>query len=269
MLFLLIFPILVSGFFACHIHPYHFYKLHRYEGQYLYLKSAEMGLKCFGLAFLVAAIAHYQTPDTLTLCHRDFSFNLSTRLGKAMVVMGAEHEHEASKMAWFFILSILTFLSAIFLKWWGHLVLWLRFRAWNSRIYVIGELLDDSPLDSLLFNLSLQKDKYVMLTMNDRKVYVGKIISLGEPTETNGMDQDISIMPLMSGYRDKDTLKVEFKTFYEQVSANIYLSLRQDAILSATEFDFKAYRVWNPAPADLSDISSERKKTGHNPTVGL
>ncbi|WP_166804969.1 hypothetical protein [Nitrosococcus wardiae] len=25
---------------------------------------------------------------------------------------------------------------------------------------------------------------------------MGKVINLGEPTETNGMDQDISIMPL-------------------------------------------------------------------------
>ena len=37
---LLIVPILVAGFMACHIHPVFSYKLHRYEGQYLYLKSA-------------------------------------------------------------------------------------------------------------------------------------------------------------------------------------------------------------------------------------
>ena len=85
-----------------------------------------------------------------------------------------------------------------------------------------------------------------MLTMDDRKVYVGKVISLGEPSETSGMDQDVSIMPLMSGYRDKDTLKVTFTTYYEEVDADIYLSLRQDAIVSATEFDFQAYLKWNP-----------------------
>lgn len=53
-------------------------------------------------------------------------------------------------------------------------------------------------------------------------------------------------MPLMSGYREKDNLKVEFTTFYEEVDADIYLSLRQEAILSATEFDFTAYQRWNP-----------------------
>lgn len=55
-------------------------------------------------------------------------------------------------------------------------------------------------------------------------------------------------MPLMSGYRDKDTLKVEFETFYEEVESDIYLSLRQDAIVSATKFDFEAYKKWNPRP---------------------
>ena len=32
-----------------------------------------------------------------------------------------------------------------------------------------------------------------MLTLSDRKVYVGKVISLGEPTETNGTKIDVSL----------------------------------------------------------------------------
>lgn len=138
MLFLLIFPVLVAGFLACHTHPIHSYKLHRYEGQYLYLKSAELGLKCFAIAFALALATHYWFPDSVTA---------------------------------------------------------------------------------------------------------------GSSTVNSGMDQDVSIMPLMSGYRDKDTLKVSFTTHYEEVDADIYLSLRQDAIVSATEFDFGAYQKWNPPKA--------------------
>lgn len=155
---------------------------------------------------------------------------------------------EASKLAWFVIFSTLTFLSAFVMRVWGYISLWRRYGTWNSqttKVYVIGEILSDSPLDDLLFKLSLHKDKYAMLTMNDRKVYVGKVIDLGEPTETNGMNQDISIIPLMSGYRDKDSLQVEFKTFYEEVGSDIYLFLRQASIVSATEFDFDAYHKWN------------------------
>lgn len=245
MLFLLIFPVLVAGFYACHLHPYHSYKLHRYEGQYLYLKSAELGLKCFAVAFSLGMMGHYLIPDELKICCFKISLALSSWLAKGMTALGAQDESEALKMAWFFILSFLTFFSAIIVMIWGYIRLWWRFRDFDTKVYVIGLLLEDSPLDSLLFDLSLQKNKYAMLTMSDRKVYVGKVISLGEPTETSGMDQDISIMPLMSGYRDKDTLKVEFKTFYEEVDSAIYLSLRQDAIVSATEFDFNAYQKWN------------------------
>ena len=90
----------------------------------------------------------------------------------------------------------------------------------------------------------MEKDKSVMISLSDRKVYVGKVINLGEPSETSGMDQDISIIPLMSGYRDKDDLTVEFTTYYEETGGNLYISIRQDAIVSATEFDFSSHQKW-------------------------
>lgn len=254
MLFLLIFPVLVAGFVACHIHPIYSYKLHRYEGQYLYLKSAELGLKCFAIAFFFSLAAHYWLPDEVSLCGLEISLKLSSLLTSAMKVFGADKPPEVSKMSWFFLLSASTFLAAFLLKVWGYLSLRLRFGVWDAKVFVIGELLEDSPLDNLLFKLSLAKDKHVMLMMDDRKVYVGKVINLGEPSETSGMDQDVSIMPLMSGYREKDTLKVIFTTHYDEVNAEIYLSLRQDAIISATEFDFGAYEKWNPTKEEHPSI---------------
>lgn len=258
MLFVLIFPILIAGFFACHIHPIHSYKLHRYEGQYLYLKSAELGVKCFAIGFIIAALLHYFLPNSLNLFSVTIQLSAKDKLTQLMMVMGAKEQAEAARYSWFLILSLLTFFSAFILKMWGHFSLYKRFKTWESKIYVIGELLGDSPLDDLLFKLSLQRDKYVMLTMDDRKVYVGKVISLGEPTETDGMDQEISIMPLMSGYRNKDDLKVEFTTSYDEVDVDIYICLRQEAIVSATEFDMAAYRTWNP-PTESNENSSQSK----------
>jgi len=254
MFFLLIFPVLVAGFLACHIHPIHSYRLHRYEGQYLYLKSAELGLRCFAIAFPVFLAGHFWIPETYTVCGVRIDLAPHAALINGMSAIGAIDDSEAGKMAGFFLLSALTLCAAYIMKGWGHLVLRLRFGTWHAKVYVIGELLEDSPLDNLLFRLSLQKDKHVMLTLDDRKVYVGKVISLGEPSETNGMDQDISIMPLMSGYRDKDTLSVKFMTHYDDASSDIYLSLRQDSIVSATEFNFAAYERWNlptQAPSTL------------------
>ena len=245
MLFLLIFPVLVAGFYACHINPIHYYRLHRYEGQYLYLKSAELGLKCFFIAFVLISIGHFWIPDSISTCMGNLPLSISAPLSDMMRMMGGNSEAEVKKMGWFLELSVLSFIGAFILKAWGHTTLFIRFRTWQTKVFVIGGLLEDSPLDHLLFRLSLNKDKYVMLTMSDRKVYVGKVISLGEPSATNGMDKDISIIPLMSGYRDKDKLTVEFVTRYADIDQDIDLSLRQDEIVSATEFSFEAYEKWN------------------------
>lgn len=246
MLLLLIFPVLVAGFVACHIHPVHAYKLHRYEGQYLYLKSAELGVKCFALGAALLLAAHCWLSDRLEMFGASLNLQLSEALVKLFQSFGAREASEALKVAWFFLLSTATFCAAFILKGWGFLFLFIRFGSWDRqkmKVYVIGEILADSPLDNLLFELSLSTDKYAMISLESRKVYVGKVIDMGEPTETNGIDQDISIIPLMSGYRNTDTLEVEFKTDYDGVNSDIYLSLRQDAITSVTAFDFDAYQA--------------------------
>lgn len=261
MLFLLILPVLVAGFFACHIHPVHSYRLHRYEGQYLYLRSAALGLKCFAIAFLLALSGHYLIPNSLSFCSFNINLELSSFLDSVMKLFGAATTEEAKKMAWFFLFSALLFVAAFLVKSWAHVRLRFRFGRWNCKVFVIGELLDDSPLDSLLFQASLKKEKSIMLSMSDRKVYVGKVISLGEPSETSGMDQDVSILPIMSGYRNKDDLNVDFTTRYEDAETDIYISLRQDAIISATEFDFPSYQKWK-SKKELKDKEEAASAAG-------
>lgn len=244
MLALIIIPILVAGFLACHIHPYHSFKLHRYEGQYLYLKSAELGLACFGIAIILSVSFKSTVLSGVNLF--GLQINIFSFLTQSLQEFEIGNKADIVKTAWFLIISVLTFIAAFILKIWGYLGLMFRYRVnpFKTAIFVMGKLLQDSPLDNLLFNLSLHRNKYAMLTLSNRKVYVGKIISMGEPTETNGIDQDISIMPLMSGYRDTDTLRVKFTTDYSDTDIDIYLSLRQDSIVSATEFNFDAYNTW-------------------------
>jgi hypothetical protein len=110
------------------------------------------------------------------------------------------------------------------------------------------ELLKDSPLDKLLY-LSYVQNKYLLITMSDRKVYVGRVISLGEPNESEGPNQEISIVPVFSGYRDKDTLSVTLNTTYtgagiEEID-DVYLVLKQDNIISACEFVESLYQKFS------------------------
>lgn len=250
MLALTIFFVLVAGFFACHIHPEHSLKLHRYHGQYLYLKSAELGVKCCVLAFLMAVLLIEEEVLTSVGGNTDSGALaiVSAHLTIFFQKIGPSSPDEISKLIWFLLLSVLTICCAFIIKAWGHVSLLLRSGQWSpskAKLYVMGELLSDSPMDDLLFRLSMEQDKYIMITTNDRKVYVGKVVSLGEPSETGGVDQDISIMPLMSGYRCSEDLRVKFTTDYDAVDEDICLALRQDTIMSATEFSFSAYQAWN------------------------
>lgn len=243
----------MAGFFACHIHPIYFYKLHRFEGQYLYLNSAKLGLLCFVIALLLVISYNFFIPDTITLGGFVIEPRIAERLVNVATELWEKDNESAKKTVWFFILSLLTFLSAYLLKFYSLLTLWIRCGTFNRdhiNVFVMASILEESPLDNLLYKSSLDPDETVMLTMNDRKVYVGKIITLGETSETVGMDQEILIMPILSGYRDKDTLQIKFTTYYSDVESDVEseltLTLRQEAIVSATAFDFAAYEVWNP-----------------------
>tara|TARA_R110001592_G_scaffold65634_5_gene201249 strand:- start:6751 stop:7341 length:591 start_codon:yes stop_codon:yes gene_type:complete len=112
------------------------------------------------------------------------------------------------------------------------------------KLYLIGEMLRDSPLDDFLFD-AINKEQLVMLTMNDRKVYVGYLISMGEPNENEGPDQEITLKPRLSGYRDKDTLTVKFTTFYGDSDPELFLVLRQECIVSATLFKEELFNHFN------------------------
>lgn len=243
MLALLLIPVLVAGFVACHVHPLYFYKLHRYEGQYLYLKSAELGLKCFLIAISISVFLHEFVPDKTLVCGYELNFQLAAWVAQKMEMMGAIAGSQATRVAWTFQLVVLTFISAWILRVWGYFVLasrfggWSKKRRWQIRAGVIGSLLEDSPLDRMLFDLSFKKNELAVLCMKDRSVYAGKVVSLGEPSEFEGMDQDIRVVPFLIGYQDKDTLAINFRKSIPQAvrDAGRYVILRQADIVSATE----------------------------------
>lgn len=71
----------------------------------------------------------------------------------------------------------------------------------------------DDPLEVML-RKALGRGRLIMFSVKNGKVYVGLVASLQDPSRTM---QFIKIVPLMSGYRDKDTKVVQFTTFYPQV----------------------------------------------------
>lgn len=93
---------------------------------------------------------------------------------------------------------------------------------------------------------ALINETEIMLSMADRKVYVGFVLNMGEPNEHNGMDQEILLQPILSGYRD-ERLKVTFTTDYKLALSNdqsqkLGIVLKQDNIVSATKFDHNLFK---------------------------
>lgn len=78
---------------------------------------------------------------------------------------------------------------------------------------------DVNSLERLLFEVSTDWDDgdrsaLLQITCNDNKVYVGYIRHL--PPDPSFKDAFLEILPVYSGYRDKDTRKVAFTTIYDE-----------------------------------------------------
>ena len=97
----------------------------------------------------------------------------------------------------------------------------------------------DSPLDHL-FLKCLNDKTILMFHLEDRKVYVGSVTKMGEPTEDKGLDQEIEIKPIFSGHRATETMEVFLKTEYRK-GDNIKITIKQNKIISATIFNKDAY----------------------------
>lgn len=98
-----------------------------------------------------------------------------------------------------------------------------------------GQLLHLKVLTSGVLYFSLAKE---------RKVYVGIIQTMGEPTEKNSANQEVVIFPVLSGYRDENTLEVRFTTAYDIPSGSksvIALCIKTEQISSISYFDFDVY----------------------------
>lgn len=119
-------------------------------------------------------------------------------------------------------------------------------------------------IEAFLLNAA-EKESSIAVTMDDQKVYVGYVVSGFDPTIGR---KCIQILPLMSGYRDDETHKVRFTTFYGALyghdgSANQTMPLPAplghlnaedfitllpvDRIASYRMFDSVAYRVFQNA----------------------
>ncbi|KFE45636.1 MULTISPECIES: hypothetical protein [Pseudomonas] len=283
MAFLLLLPLLVSGFLVCLKDPTIYCRLHRYEGQMLYLQVGRYGIYCFLAAmFVTAALAGLFSHDWGVFCPKwaqtndaasPVCFAVNTDFMGALGQMGQDFDISGknfSQVGVFLALSgLLTlampglgaFFTVKILKW--------QLKASKEEeiaAYLLGESVEHSPICSTLFDAFVDKEE-VMITMVDRKVYVGYIMDVGAPTEVTGVNQEILLIPTVSGYRDKDTLKVVYTTDYPSDTPLRPIGFRQENIVSISIFSDEVREAFKRADYERAGEETAKEKAAKDQLV--
>lgn len=251
---LLILPLLVSGYLVCLNDKFVFSRLHRYEGQLLYFLAAYQGLKCFGAAFFVVAAASWLSADVsfnpcLPVVKGCFPVSLDFIEALAGLVVSVDRTlvNKAQIFSFFILVGCVTCLMPYVFSFISYRAYVFKFffrkgayeellgeeaqgaerltRAQKAKARVILDerfgnfIARDSnkhhPIASVLVQ-SLANAVPVMVTMEDRKVYIGVVTRIGSTSEISSGLENFGISPTLSGYRDKDTLKVNFTYEYPE-----------------------------------------------------
>lgn len=112
--------------------------------------------------------------------------------------------------------------------------------------------IESGNLIELLLRESIEQGKFVEITLKNRKSYIGSAIDSGAISHR---ESDISLIPVASGYRNKDSQELEITTNYAPVIAESYpnaesyldykdfqIIIPKSEIVSARIFDPDIYR---------------------------
>ncbi|NQF30270.1 hypothetical protein [Enterobacter asburiae] len=253
---LLLIPILVSGYILVVANLYHFYQLHRYDGQLLYLKVAAHGTMSVVFVLAAALVTKILFPEFHPIAIVSEMLNVKKTIDNNKV---------ETWLALISIASIFSSLLWVFFIWSKNVILGFFCEKQHhegifhaKKLRILRKTIANSTLDSMLLDaMESSPKKSILVTLSSRKVYVGIVNGIQEPTESEAPNSYISIFPIMSGYRDKDTLSITFTNSYpSEVSvssaatadstkihkvANMDILIKSDEISHLSWFDFAVF----------------------------
>lgn len=260
MIALLLIPILVSGYILVVANLYHYYQLHRYDGQLLYLKVA-----AHGTLSVVGVIA---TAAALKLLFPNF--HPISMLSDILHIKKIVNDNKAETwLALISLASVILSLVWVFIIWLKNLFFGFFCEKQHhesifhaKKLRILRKTISNSTLDCMLLDAMESIPKMpILVTLSSRKVYVGIVNGIQEPTESEAPNSYISIFPIMSGYRDKDTLSITFTNSYpSEVMVNSAITVdslkkhkikNMDILISSEEishlswFDFELFEQVN------------------------
>lgn len=195
---LIIFVFCISGYILLSRTHHKYHQLRRSNGYHTFLLSCGAGLVLFALSLGMYELAN-------SLCR---ALNWYPSLAKFILVDTIHINASVPDLVLSDVALITLFLSVLLPA--------LYYRGSDEKF--LGSLLNEYETDpensefTELFFRSLRFGLPILFTMSDRKVFIGYITSI------NYFDfNDIHVSPILSGYRNKDTLKLELVTPYQDV----------------------------------------------------
>jgi hypothetical protein len=189
---------LVGGLIFCSTWNFTRWRVAREEGHRLYFRAVLFGALIFALVALVRPQIEPRFPrysDWITAA-------------KDLVRPMAKEPTSAAAVADLTVTCFMAMLAGWPLAW--FLNLFFRKEYWLRRA------IKKDALEAFLLDAA-EREISIAVTMDDRKVYVGYVVS--------GFDPEIGrkcilLLPLMSGYRDPETHILNFTTFYTELYGN-------------------------------------------------
>lgn len=240
---LLLLP-LVGGYAFARVFNATRYLAAREEGHRLYFRAAFWGFALFLMSLLLRLLLTAESQH-----YRDLEESLRSLL--TPFIKDADKGNP--------LLITLTSIGALVLG--VPLGKFLNLFFWEG--YWLKKAIQHDYLEQLL-NRATAERRPIAIAMKSRKVYVGFVLRTFDPAQDRKW---IAILPLASGYRDKDDLRLAFTTNYQDVYGNIlptdghlqlpsplaHLSPKDfevilpfDEVQSINLFDLVAYNAFSP-----------------------
>ena len=192
----------------------------RREGYHLLFESAGVGALVFGFSHLLVLLMHCLFPMTEEIWQNAFPYPFSDTVA----------------------------LGALF----SYLIPCVGNRICNEEESADIAAEDKGDRIELLIRESIRRGVFVEVSLKTRKSYIGRTVASAHAT---GTQQDISLIPIASGYRDKETQDLYLTTNYAQVMQqtdskeqsfpgyeDFRIVIPRDQVVSVRLFDPDTYR---------------------------
>lgn len=86
----------------------------------------------------------------------------------------------------------------------------------NAQLKNLKYAMSKDDFDSICYR-AMEERAQLAISLDSRKIYVGLVVDTLEPGPSNSGNSHLTILPLMSGYREEKTLKFTLSTVYSPI----------------------------------------------------